>query len=89
MSSPVVSDIIRETKPPPPRQTRAAGGTGNRQEFSFMTNSFIRFAGDEWGVTAIEYGLIAALVSLGIISAVTTIGTTISANFFGPIGSAL
>ncbi|MGH6831087.1 MAG: Flp family type IVb pilin [Methylocella sp.] len=54
-----------------------------------MTTLFIRFAGDESGVTAIEYGLIAALVSLGIISSVTAIGTTISANFFGPIASAL
>jgi pilus assembly protein Flp/PilA len=54
-----------------------------------MTTSSIRFAGDESGVTAIEYGLIVGLVVIGIISAVTTIGTTISADFFGPIGSAL
>jgi pilus assembly protein Flp/PilA len=54
-----------------------------------MTISLIRLAGDECGVTAIEYGLIAALISIGIITAVTTIGTTISANFFGPIASAL
>jgi pilus assembly protein Flp/PilA len=54
-----------------------------------MTTLLNRLAGDESGVTAIEYGLIAALVVIGIISAVTTIGTTISANFFGPIGSAL
>ncbi|HXN88354.1 MAG TPA: Flp family type IVb pilin, partial [Methylocella sp.] len=44
-----------------------------------MKISFIRFAGDESGVTAIEYGLIAALISIGIISAVSVIGTTISA----------
>jgi pilus assembly protein Flp/PilA len=54
-----------------------------------MTTLLNRLAGDESAVTAIEYGLIAALVVIGIISAVTTIGTTISANFFGPIGSAL
>jgi pilus assembly protein Flp/PilA len=54
-----------------------------------MTTLLNRLAGDESGVTAIEYGLIAALVVIGIISAVTTIGTTISADFFGPIGSAL
>jgi pilus assembly protein Flp/PilA len=54
-----------------------------------MKTSFIRFAGDESGVTAIEYGLIAALISIGIVSAVSVIGTTISANFFGPIATAL
>ena len=52
-----------------------------------MMNSFIQFAGDESGVTAIEYGLIAGLISIGIVSAVTSIGTTISANFFGPIAA--
>jgi|GEM_PF-730682 pilus assembly protein Flp/PilA len=50
-----------------------------------MMISFIQFADDESGVTGIEYGLIAGLISLGIISAVSIIGTTISANFFGPI----
>jgi pilus assembly protein Flp/PilA len=54
-----------------------------------MTTIFIRFASDEYGVTGIEYGLIAALISIAILSAVTTIGTTISANFFGPIAAAL
>ncbi|MGH8744119.1 MAG: Flp family type IVb pilin [Burkholderiales bacterium] len=52
-----------------------------------MVTSFIQFAGDESGVTAIEYGLICALIVIGIISVVTTIGTTLSANFFGPIAS--
>ena len=54
-----------------------------------MTNLFSRFAGNESGVTAIEYGLIAALISIAIVSSVTVIGTTISANFFGPISAAL
>jgi pilus assembly protein Flp/PilA len=53
-----------------------------------MMASFIRFAGDVSGVTAIEYGLIAGLISIGIVTAVTSIGTT-SANFFGPIATAL
>jgi pilus assembly protein Flp/PilA len=52
-----------------------------------MKISFIRFTGDESGVTAIEYGLIAALISIGIISAVSVIGTTISANFFGAVAA--
>ncbi|MGH6812684.1 MAG: Flp family type IVb pilin [Methylocella sp.] len=52
-----------------------------------MMTRFIQFAGDESGVTAIEYGLIVSLVVIGIFTAVSTIGTTISANFFGPIAN--
>jgi pilus assembly protein Flp/PilA len=52
-----------------------------------MMSLFKRFAGDESGVTVIEYGMIVALIVIGIISAIKTIGTTISANFFGPIAS--
>jgi len=52
-----------------------------------MMRMFIRFAGDESGVTVIEYGMIAALIVIGIIAAVKTIGTTIAANFFGPIAA--
>jgi pilus assembly protein Flp/PilA len=66
-----------------------AAGAGNRQELDPMMTLFMRFAGDESGVTGIEYGLIAGLISIGIVTAVTTIGTTISANFFGPIAAAL
>ena len=40
-----------------------------------------RFANDESGATAIEYGLIAALIAVVIIGAVTTLGTTLSAKF--------
>ena len=37
-------------------------------------NIFARFANDESGATAIEYGLIAALISVGIILAATALG---------------
>lgn len=40
-----------------------------------------RFAKDESGATAIEYGLIAGLISVVIITAVTKLGTSISAKF--------
>jgi pilus assembly protein Flp/PilA len=46
-----------------------------------MKNLFARFANDESGATAIEYGLIAALIAVVIIGAVTTLGTTLSAKF--------
>jgi pilus assembly protein Flp/PilA len=50
-----------------------------------MKTLFMRFASDESGVTAIEYGMICALVVIGIIAVVRTIGTNVAANFFGPI----
>jgi len=39
------------------------------------------FLRDESGATAIEYGLIAALVSVVIITALTTLGTNLTATF--------
>ncbi|CAN5138757.1 Flp family type IVb pilin [soil metagenome] len=46
-----------------------------------MTRFITRFVRDEAGATAIEYGLIAALIAVVIISAVTTLGTTIRTKF--------
>jgi pilus assembly protein Flp/PilA len=40
-----------------------------------------RFLKDESGATAIEYGLIAALVSVVIITAVATLGDNLTATF--------
>ena len=40
-----------------------------------------RFFKDESGATAIEYGLIAALIAVVIIGAVTTLGTGINTGF--------
>ena len=46
-----------------------------------MTQFFKRFAQDESGATAIEYGLIAALISITIITAATSIGGKIQTKF--------
>jgi pilus assembly protein Flp/PilA len=46
-----------------------------------MMKLIARFTADETAATSIEYGLIASLVALVIISAVTKIGTRISAKF--------
>jgi pilus assembly protein Flp/PilA len=46
-----------------------------------MQNLIRRFAKDESGATAIEYGLIAALISVVIIGVLSTIGTNLSAKF--------
>lgn len=40
-----------------------------------------KFLKDESGATAIEYGLIAALIAVVIITAVTAVGTQLSATF--------
>ena len=42
---------------------------------------FKRFAKDESGATAIEYGLIAGLISVIIIMALTAIGTKLNSKF--------
>ena len=44
-------------------------------------NTIARFANDESGATAIEYGLIAALIAVGIIAAATSLGGGLSAVF--------
>jgi pilus assembly protein Flp/PilA len=46
-----------------------------------MTRLMTRFAKDQSGATAIEYGLIAALISVVIITAVTAVGTNLSGKF--------
>ena len=46
------------------------------------------FLREEDGVTALEYGMIAALIAVVIIAAVTTIGTQM-ATAFGKVGAAI
>ena len=46
-----------------------------------MNNLISRFVRDESGATAIEYGLIAALIAVVIIGVLTTIGTGLTAKF--------
>ncbi|MBN9533367.1 MAG: Flp family type IVb pilin [Alphaproteobacteria bacterium] len=53
-----------------------------------MTNLVSRFVRDESGATAIEYGLIAALISVVIIVALQLIGTNLTATF-DSVGNAL
>lgn len=44
-------------------------------------NAIKKFIRDEEGATAIEYGLLAGLISVVIIAAVTLVGTNLSALF--------
>ncbi len=46
------------------------------------------FLKDEEGVTAIEYGLIAALIGVAIITAVTAVGTDLN-TMFGKVSTKL
>jgi pilus assembly protein Flp/PilA len=46
-----------------------------------MLNLVIRFITNESGATAIEYGLIASLIGVAIIVAVTSVGTALKADF--------
>jgi pilus assembly protein Flp/PilA len=46
-----------------------------------MQNFVARFVKDESGATAIEYGLIAALIAVGIITAARLLGLEIAATF--------
>jgi pilus assembly protein Flp/PilA len=48
-----------------------------------MTNLVKRFADDESGATAIEYGLIAAGISVAIITVVNTLGSQLKSTFSG------
>jgi pilus assembly protein Flp/PilA len=47
-----------------------------------------KFVRDEEGVTAIEYGLIAALIAVAIVITVTAVGTNLNV-IFGSVAAAL
>ncbi|NGO64986.1 Flp family type IVb pilin [Rhizobium daejeonense] len=51
-----------------------------------MTKIFARFLKDESGATAIEYGLIAALISVALITGATTLGNALN-NRFDSLGA--
>jgi len=48
-----------------------------------MTNLIKRFSKDESGATAIEYGLIAALIALAIIAGAGALGSALNEKFQG------
>ena len=55
----------------------SATGIGDQSLINLMK----RFAADETGATAIEYGLIVALIAVVIITAVTAIGKNLNTAF--------
>jgi pilus assembly protein Flp/PilA len=52
-------------------------------ELTQMKNLLVRFAKDDSGATAIEYGLIAAGISVAIIAVVNGLGTKLNTTFSG------
>jgi len=46
-----------------------------------MPSGIHRFVKDRSGVTAIEYGLIALIVAVGIVASVTTLGDSVAASY--------
>ena len=46
-----------------------------------MTKFVTRFLKDESGATAIEYGLIAALIAVVLVGSLTIVGTNLDAKF--------
>ena len=46
-----------------------------------MLRTITTFIRDEEGATAVEYGLLVALIAAVIVSAVTTLGTTLKTTF--------
>ena len=53
-----------------------------------LTSSGLRVLRDRSGATAIEYGLIAALIAVAAVATMTTVGTNLS-SVFGTVGSSL
>ena len=72
----------------PQRQPTALVGNNLLTEELSMKNLVTRFFEDESGVTAIEYGLIAALISVVCIAAMTFAGQQLMA-IYNRIGNAL
>jgi len=52
-----------------------------------MRNFIKRYLSDESGATAIEYGLIAALIAVAIIATVTSVGTKLQTTFTSVAGA--
>jgi pilus assembly protein Flp/PilA len=62
---------------------------GNNERLEHVMKSlFSRFIKDQSGATAIEYGLIAALISVVCITVLTSVGTQLN-NKFSQVSNAL
>jgi len=53
----------------------------NKMSFQSLKSVFRKFGRDETGATAIEYGLIAGLIAVAIITAVSLLGSDLTDTF--------
>jgi pilus assembly protein Flp/PilA len=67
---------------------KVTGSLGSKEAAQFTTTwrkpmiaAIVRFMKTDEGVTAIEYGLIAALIGIAAIAAMTLVGTNLTAKF--------
>ncbi len=72
---------LHNFRAPPVNVRRARTGAYIRITEAELQRILVRFFSDQSGATAIEYGLIAAGISLAIIAAVNGLGSTLNANF--------
>jgi len=54
-----------------------------------LSGTWRRFVADETGATAVEYGLMAALIGLSIMGTISATGQAIKTELYDQIGSAL
>jgi pilus assembly protein Flp/PilA len=54
-----------------------------------LRSAFARFAADQRGATAIEYGLMVALIGIAILATVFSMGQGINTTLYGAIVNAL
>lgn len=54
-----------------------------------MTPVLLRFWLDDRGATALEYGLIAGIISIAIVLGATAIGTKLNSHYLQPVANGL
>lgn len=67
----------------PEGKTLFSGASGRVSRSRHMKALINRFKNDEDGATAIEYGLIAALIAVAIIAALNAVSSSLSTTFDG------
>ncbi len=60
---------------------RSSSGNAGCKGMEMGMSKFLKLIENEKGATAIEYGLIAALIAIAAIGAMTSIGTKLSSTF--------
>jgi pilus assembly protein Flp/PilA len=80
---PVLSAAALASARPSVQGIAMAGGILGCQKKveTFMSNLFSRFVRDESGATAIEYGLIAALIAVVIITGLNSVSSALNTRF--------